>query len=77
MLFCCVIFRTYAIICIHLVLLRTLSFRIRIGGGSGCDPAYAGQDVVAEYQTESSFFHQIIKLNYDGEYLSYCSSDQR
>ena len=48
-----------------------LSFRIQIGGGSGCVTADAGQDVVIEYQAQGSLlFHQIMKLNYDGKCFS-------
>ena len=58
-------------------MLRTLSFRIRIGGGSGCETADQGEDVVVEYRTvRSSVFQQIITLAHDGEQYVAFLADQ-
>ena len=49
------------------VFFRSLSFTIRIGGGSGCETADGGEDVVVEYQQlGSSSFTTIKTLLYDG-----------
>ena len=46
---------------------RSLSFNIRIGGGSGCENADSGEDVVVEYQPlGSSSFTTFKTLAYDG-----------
>lgn len=49
------------------LLVRSLSFKVRIGGGSGCETADSGEDVVVEYQAQgSSSFIQLTKLAYNG-----------
>ena len=50
--------------------LRTLSFRVRIGGSSGssCETANLNEDVVVEYQPSgSSLFIQLKLLAYNGK----------
>jgi hypothetical protein len=43
-----------------------LSFRILIGGASGCENADPGEDVVVEYQVGNSSFIEFLRLGYDG-----------
>lgn len=46
---------------------RTLSFKIKIGGGSGCETADIDEDVVVEYQPlGSTSFIEIKKMAYNG-----------
>ncbi|XP_062500990.1 reelin-like [Corticium candelabrum] len=52
---------------LNLIRARSLSFNIRIGGGSGCENADSGEDVVVEYQPlGSSSFTTFKTLAYDG-----------
>ena len=47
---------------------RDLSFRIVIGGLSGCENADTGEDVVVEYKvSDNSTFYELVRLNYDGK----------
>ena len=46
----------------------SLSFKVRIGGGSGCEAADSGEDVVVEYRLlGTSSFTQFKLLAYDGK----------
>ena len=47
-----------------------LSFRIRIGGGSGCDEAESGEDVVLEYKGPYPWSSsvELKRMAYNGSY---------
>ena len=54
--------------------IRTLSFKIRIGGGGGCDGAESGEDVVVEYQlVRYSSFTELRKMAYNGNKFVECN----
>lgn len=57
---------------------RTLSFKIRIGGGNGCEAADGGEDVVVEYQPLGSVVYNVMqKMAYNGNdmHIPACSQD--